>query len=185
MKKNPMAWVVAGLIASTSVGAETARQNSASGDGLLLCDVSMEQARSNLQEKGYRIEVIHADRALAHYKTSEKDSTRRMLGSFDVQKERQYVIESVGAGKIRFLPRFRETQFATGVLNSRHDVTREYDVTPTPEFTAALEDMRKEVCGTTLGSAKSDSKMPIEAMQYLLNQCRAGDARACELINVR
>lgn len=186
MKWNAMAWLITGCLIAGSAPAHSVEAQKASDESLLSCDIPIETAQSNLQDKGYQVERPNPGRLIAHYKTSEKDSSRRMLGSFDVKKERQYVLEATGPARIRFVPSVRETQFATGVMNSRHDVTREYLVTASPATQQMLEDMRKEVCGALVAKpSASEAKMPIDVLQYLIDQCRAGDVRACQLVNVR
>jgi predicted TIM-barrel enzyme len=114
------------------------------------------------------------------YKMSEKDSERRLLGSLSVERARQYSV-TVATGGIRFVPRHRETVFATGVLGRRNDEVREYNVPLTEATLDTLKDMRHEVCAGTAPEAKSNP----ETEQYIIDRCKAGDDRACKLLRLR
>lgn len=155
--------------------------------GLLGCPVPLATARDYLRARGYVIEGDGAEGFATRYKMSERDSERRLLGSLAVERARRYEVSAAGADAVRFVPRYRETVFATGVLGNRNDTVREFDVPLTTAMREALKDMQREVCSPLAAAPVPGEATPasIDLHQYLQEQCRAGDERACGLLRAR
>jgi len=172
---------VAGAPASepTPLGAEDAA-------ALLSCRVSLATARDQLTTRGYAVDGAGTTAFSTQYKMSERDSSRRLLGGLAVERARRYQVSAVGSDALRFVPRYRETVFATGVLGNRNDTVREYDVPLTTAMVETLKDMRREVCDP-IGQQPSagDSLLKLDVQQYLQDRCKEADARACRLLQVR
>jgi hypothetical protein len=154
---------------------------------LLECAIPLAAVRDALETKGY---VIDSDGDTAKgfrtkFRTSDKDSEKRLLGSFSVERMRQYVVTATASGT-RFLPRHREIRYASGVLQDRTDRTREYDIPLVEASLATLRDMRREVCAAGPGQAPVvESKPSPEIEQYILDRCKSGDDQACKLLRLR
>ena len=163
---------------------------------VLTCAVSLATAQANLAARGY--EVVSAagdaggDAFATQFKVSERDSTRRLLGSVAIERARRYDVKASGNSMVRFAPRYKETEFATGVLGHRADTVKEYAVPLTTATLETLKDMRREVCdavtpavapGSNINSAAGPANLDL--LQYLLDRCRAADERACLLLKAR
>lgn len=160
-------------------GAEEAR-------GLLGCSVSLDVARDNLLARGYAIEVGDASSVSTAYRMSERDSTRRLLGGLAVERARGYRVSASGADSVQFVPRYRETVFATGVLGNRNDTVREFDVPLTTAMLETLKDMRREVCEPVARPSVAEGVVVNNDIdQYLRDRCKADDDRACRLLRAR
>ena len=154
---------------------------------LLECAIPLSAARDALETKGYKFESA-SDTATGFrttFRTSDKDSEKRLLGSFSVERMRQYVVTATASG-IRFQPRHREIAYASGVLQDRTDRMREYDIPLVEASLATLRDMRREICAGTPGQPSAAEQKPnpeIEA--YILERCKTGDDKACKLLRLR
>lgn len=155
--------------------------------GLLGCPIPLAVARDNLLARGYAIEAAGTDGFATRYKMSERDSERRLLGSLAVERARRYQVSAAGPDAVRFVPTYRETMFASGVLGNRGDTVREFDVPLTAEMRDALKDMQREVCAPIAAAPVPGEATPasIDMHQYLQDQCRSGDERACRLLQLR
>lgn len=151
---------------------------------LLTCPVSLRVARENLATIGYVLREKDSEHFSTEFKTSERDSERRLLGSFAIERARQYEVSAQGDSAIRFTPRYRETVFASGAPGNRRDTTREYAVPLSGEMSATLKDMQNEVCQSADQKPPSaaESKRHSEIDRYLQDRCKLGDAVACNLL---
>lgn len=149
------------------------------------CSIPLAVARDNLVARGYVIEQSGDGGFSTRFRTSERDSTRRLFGSLAVERARQYEVSAVDAG-IRFVPRYRDTTYATGALGNNRDLTREYAVPLDVAQADTLKDMQNEVCGPLAVKPASGEAAPDSDVQrYLQDSCKAGDARACKLLPAR
>ena len=154
---------------------------------LLECRAPLSAAREALEAKGYAFEPSgdSAKGFTTQFRTSDKDSEKRLLGSYSVERARQYVVTATGTG-VRFLPRHRETTYASGVLGDRNDRLREYDIPLTEAMLGTLRDMRREVCAGAPGQlAPMEAKPNPEIEAYILERCKSGDDKACGLLRLR
>lgn len=152
---------------------------------LLGCGIPLAVAHDNLVARGYVIEQSGDGRFSTRFRMSERDSTRRLFGSLAVERARQYEVAAVDAG-IRFVPRYRETVYATGALGNNRDQTREYAVALDVAQADTLKDMQNEVCGPlAVKPAGGDAAPDSDVQRYLQDSCKAGDARACKLLPAR
>lgn len=162
------------------LGAEQTRE-------LLGCGVTLAAARDNLTARGYVVDAAAATTFSTRYKMSERDSTRRLLGTLAVERARGYEVTAAANDTIRFVPRYRETEFAAGVLGKRNDTVKQYDVPLTTAMLETLKDMRREVCDP-LGrpsAAAGAAPVNLDLQQYLQERCQAADDRACRLLQAR
>jgi hypothetical protein len=183
------ALIAASLTAAPCLAAETAAVplRAEQVAELLECGIPLSAARDTLETKGYRIES-GSDSATGFktgFRTSDKDSEKRLLGSFSVERLRQYVVATTPSG-IRFQPRHREITYASGLFQDRQDRTREYDIPLVETSLATLRDMRREVCaGAPSLPAAVEAKPSPEIEQYILDRCKSGDDQACKLLRLR
>lgn len=187
----PVALLAAGT-AGAAIGAaseDAAPLGAAQVSELLACQVSLAAVRDNLTGRGYAIESSSDAGLSTQYKMNERDSTRRLLGGLAVERARRYVVTSVGSDAVRFVPRYRETVFATGVLGNRNDKVTEFDVPLTVGNFETLRDMQREVCaplGQPPRAAGPNAAPPDDDLQvYLRDRCQLADERACRLMKVR
>lgn len=168
---------------------EAAPLGAAQASALLGCPGSLDAVRDNLTGRGYAVEATADGGLSTQYKMNERDSTRRLLGSLAVERARRYVVTPAGSDGVRFVPRVRETEFATGVLGKRNDTIREFDVPLTVGMLETLRDMQREVCaplGQPPRAAGPGVPAPEDDIQvYLRDRCQAADQRACQLMKVR
>lgn len=150
---------------------------------LLGCRVPLATARDNLKNRGYVVEATGAEAFATQYKMSERDSVRRLLGTLAVERARRYEVSAAGAEAVRFVPRVRETTFASGVLGNRNDTVREYDLPLTTAMAETLKDMQREVCDAVgQPSWSGGTAVNLDLQQYLQDRCKAADERACHLL---
>lgn len=155
-------------------------------DALLGCAIPLATARENLLARGYRIDGDSAGGFSTQFKTSERDSTRRLLGSLDTERARQYQVVAGAQSGIRFTPRYRETEYASGALGKNRDQTREFAVPLTVAMAETLKDMQREVCSPLgQGFAPGEEKLNLDLNQYLRDRCAAGDQRACQHLRAK
>ena len=163
---------------------QNAALNPEAVSAFLTCSVPLRVARENLAAIGYVLRDKDSNRFSTEFKTSERDSERRLLGSFAIERARQYEVSAQGDSAIRFTPRYRETVFASGAPGSRRDTTREYAVPLSGEISATLKDMQNEVCQSADQKPPSaaESKRHSDIDRYLQDRCKLGDAVACNLL---
>lgn len=155
-------------------------------EALLRCAIPLATARDNLKARGYQIDSESAGGFSTQFKTSERDSTRRLLGSFDTERARQYQVVAGDQSGIRFTPRYRETEYASGALANKRDVTREFAVPLTVAMAETLKDMQREVCGQLgQGLAPGQERLNLDLDQYLRDRCASGDERACQHLRAK
>lgn len=175
----------AGLLTATTAAAANDAQPLGAGQAaeLLGCRVALATARDNLKNRGYVVEAAGAEGFATQYKMNERDSVRRLLGTLAVERARRYEVSASGAEAVRFVPRVRETTFASGVLGNRNDAVREYEVPLTTAMADTLKDMQREVC-EPLGqpSWTGGTAVNLDLQQYLQDRCKAADERACRLL---
>ena len=176
----------AGLLTAATAAAANDAQPLGAGQAaeLLGCRVPLATARDNLKNRGYVVEATGAEVFATQYKMNEKDSERRLLGSLAVERARRYEVNAAGAEAVRFVPRLRETTFASGALGKRNDTVREYEVPLTTAMAETLKDMRREVC-EPLGQPSwsgGGTAVNLDLQQYLQDRCKAADERACRLL---
>lgn len=155
-------------------------------EALLGCAIPLATARENLKARGYLIDGETAGGFSTQFKTSEHDSTRRLLGSFATERARQYQVVAGDQSGIRFTPRYRETEYASGALGNQRDVTREFAVPLTAAMAETLKDMQREVCSPLgQGFAPGQERLNLDLDQYLRERCEAKDERACQHLRAK
>lgn len=155
-------------------------------DALLGCAIPLATARENLRARGYRIAGESAGGFTTEYKISESDSTRRLLGSLATEKARQYQVVPGAQSGIRFTPRYREIEYASGALGNNRDQMREFPVPLTVAMAETLKDMQREVCSPLgQGLAPGQERLNIDLDQYLRERCAAKDERACQHLKAK
>lgn len=192
LQMNRLALLLALAWAGAAFGAapgDPAPLDAAQASALLRCEVPLAAVRDNLTGRGYAVEATRDGGLSTPFKMSERDSTRRLLGGLAVERARRYVVKPDGSDAVRFVPRYRETVFATGVLGNRTDKVSEYDVPLSVGMLETLRDMQREVCaplGQPPRAAGPDAPAPEDDIQiYLRDRCQAADERACRLMKVR
>ena len=157
-------------------------------DALLTCPISLAAAKENLASLGYSIASNEAGSFSTHYKTSDRDSEKKLLGSYSIQRERQYQVRSTGNSAVSFSARYRETEFASESRgNSGRDKAREYAAPLTTTMADTLKDMQAEICNPAERKAAKEhtEKKSLQLDQYLRDRCKAGDDTACRLLTTK
>jgi hypothetical protein len=175
------ALVAVGLASASCLAAEpaTALLRAEQVAELLECSIPLAVARDALETNGYKIES-GSDSATGFktaFRTSDKDSEKRLLGSYSVERLRQYLVTATPTG----------ITYASGVLQDRTDRTREYDLPLVEASVRTLRDMRREVCAGASGqpAAVVEAKPNPEIEAYILERCKTGDDKACKLLRLR
>ena len=156
---------------------------------LLTCPVSLAAARDNLTSLGYKLESSGADSFTTYFKVNDRDSEKKLLGSYSLQRERQYQVTATGNNSIRFTPRHRETRFTSEgpAFRGKRDEVNTIAVPLTQVMTDTLKDMQAEICNP---AERKAAKAHIEQKslnldQYLRDRCKAGDDAACQLLSAK
>lgn len=177
--------------AATGVGHAAATAAPLSVDAteaLLACPISLASAKENLGSLGYTITASAANSFSTGYKTSDRDSEKKLLGGYSVQRERQYQVSATGSSSIRFSARYRETEFESeGRGNTSRDKVREYAAPLTQAMADTLKDMQAEICspGERKAAKEHIEKKSLQLDQYLRDRCKAGDDAACQLLSAK
>lgn len=156
---------------------------------LLNCPISLAAARENLASLGYAVITSDTDSFTTRYKISDRDSEKKLLGSYSLQRERQYIVSANGTAAIRFVPRYRETDFRSegpGFRGNR-DQVKEYALPLTTAMAETLKDMQAEICspGERKAAKEHSEKKSMQLDQYLRERCKAGDDSACQLLSAK
>jgi hypothetical protein len=158
-------------------------------NALLNCPISLAAARENLGSLGYAVSTSDGESFTTRYKLSDRDSEKKLLGSYSLQRERQYIVSASGAAAIRFVPRYRETDFRSEgpQFRGNRDQVKEYALPLTASMADTLKDMQAEICspGERKAAKEHGEKKSMQLDQYLRDRCKAGDDSACQLLSTK
>lgn len=156
---------------------------------LLNCPISLAAAQDNLVSLGYKLETSGPESFTTYFKVSDRDSEKKLLGSYSLQRERQYQVIANGASAIRFVPRHRETRFASEgpAFKGKTDAVSTFAIPLSDAMSETLKDMQAEVC---MPNERKAAKAHIEQKsqnldQYLRDRCKSGDDAACQLLSAK
>jgi hypothetical protein len=176
-----------GLAFASSFGASAAAPTDLAAR--LNCPIPLATAKDNLLSLGYKIESSSPESFTTYYKVSDRDSVKKLLGSYSLQRERQYLVSANGDGAIRFVPRHRETRFASEgpSFKGKSDEVSSFPVPLSEAMADTLQDMQAEVC---MPAERKAAKAHIEQKsqnldQYLRDRCKSGDDAACQLLSAK